>query len=652
MGFPSSTNHFGRTLSLGTVSAIVLSLMVALAMILSRCDRSFDITDEGFYLVNAQDPGKYTVSVFHFGFYTGAVFRLVGENIVSFRMAGVALLLLAATWFAIGFDRVLVTVRPEITPDQRFACAALIPASSLFYYSWLGGILTPSYNWLNLAALLLVFGGLFQAFYLNSERDANLQHMFAAAVTGAGTVLAFFAKPTTAAGVFAISLAFVARDLWRSNSTRQKLVLRFIPTAFASGVVLLLVHFVFYEPPKAMLSDYIQGIYAIGLSQTGHSVSDSVGNIFWAVVHLPEGLSDTVSFKASLCVAILASAAIGIRIRPGILGQRDVDRLSAILDALVCAMLIVLSASFAKNVVVLCSDAGYRAGGWVMYTEKVLFLFSGYLGTFAFTLFGLALFVSLLTVRLESAAPSRDETPVVNRGRSYLAVISLFAAPLIYCWGTNNPVVSQSAGALVFLVAGASLLLHSTRLRHGLPLYGLVFSLTICLLLVGSLYVASIAPYRLNAPIREQTDATGIGRRPTFIKLDRNEGEFFRAFRSAAIKSGFRSGDVVIELTGQSPGVVFALGGRPAGCASLASGYAGSQDFAEYYLGSLPDAERRSAWILIAPHDTTGISQGLLKALGLNFPADYELAASAEWPVRKQEIQLWRPRMRNPFIPR
>ena len=110
----------------------------------------------------------------------------------------------------------------------------------------------------------------------------------------------------------------------------------------------------------------------------------------------------------------------------------------------------------------------------------------------------------------------------------------------------------------------------------------------------------------------------------------------------------------MLDFTGDGPGWVFSLGGRPLGVPWLLGGYYGSDAAAALLLSRLPENALRRSWILSS--ETTsrrieGWSQALANRLGAG---SHELVATVQirapyiWPERqvaaRVELQLWRPR--------
>ncbi len=124
-----------------------------------------------------------------------------------------------------------------------------------------------------------------------------------------------------------------------------------------------------------------------------------------------------------------------------------------------------------------------------------------------------------------------------------------------------------------------------------------------------------------------------------------------RDFQSA----GFKAGEGIIDFAGDSPGIVFAVAGRPLGVPWMLGGYPGSADAASFVLEKLSTEQLRKAWILSSEENPRRIEhwQDLLrKRLGgscFETAATLRMRPTYSWsgPLRSTtepiELTLWRP---------
>ena len=132
-----------------------------LGMLIFNSNRGLDLTDESFYILNSIYPFDIFSVVTHENYYTGLLFYLSGYNLTIFRVFGIIVLLLSSIWFSIELYK-YIEEKYQLDYDiyNKFYFILIISLSSLVYYmSW---VLTPSYNWLSLVAMILIIASIFR----------------------------------------------------------------------------------------------------------------------------------------------------------------------------------------------------------------------------------------------------------------------------------------------------------------------------------------------------------------------------------------------------------------------------------------------------------------------------------------------------------
>ena len=100
--------------------------------------------------------------------------------------------------------------------------------------------------------------------------------------------------------------------------------------------------------------------------------------------------------------------------------------------------------------------------------------------------------------------------------------------------------------------------------------------------------------------------------------------KYFNDAKAVVREAGFKPATPMIDLTGQSPGILFAIGAESIGQAWTIGGYPGSLKLAEAAL-SLTSCEKIStAWVLFEKDGPRSIPTELMTSLGANFPSDYK----------------------------
>ena len=122
--------------------------------------------------------------------------------------------------------------------------------------------------------------------------------------------------------------------------------------------------------------------------------------------------------------------------------------------------------------------------------------------------------------------------------------------------------------------------------------------------------------------------------RSSELKVSRASRDYIYNAISKSRRAGFEEGDPVIDLSGQSPGLLFAMGASNIGRPWFGGGYSGSVDYVALSLARESCKELAEAWILTEPGGPISISTEVIKSFGGNLSSDYHLIDSwmtAEW---------------------
>ena len=146
--------------------------------------------------------------------------------------------------------------------------------------------------------------------------------------------------------------------------------------------------------------------------------------------------------------------------------------------------------------------------------------------------------------------------------------------------------------------------------------------------MVAYVFLTSVStPYRqdlnlflLKSPIGENSQIVQPSvSTPTSKTIHDLKGIFDR------VRPEIRKPLSIIDLTGQSPGLIFAAGGKTVGQPWLAGGYGGSESAMRWVLKSLNPCDRVNSLILVEEHGLRSLPTGVLSGGGWNFDRDYKL---------------------------
>jgi hypothetical protein len=169
------------------------------AIILFFVPRGFDITDNGYYLLMAHRYEDVSFELTLFGLITRIMYFLVGGSVSSLRILGALIILISALFAGWTTGNVLKTSGSN---QNVFILYAPAITAAMYYHQWLS---TPSYNWLALIASLWFYSGIM----LLLDKSRKIDYIKSGLVIGVSGILAFLAKPTTAAMFLLILLLVV-----------------------------------------------------------------------------------------------------------------------------------------------------------------------------------------------------------------------------------------------------------------------------------------------------------------------------------------------------------------------------------------------------------------------------------------------------------
>ncbi|MGY4237945.1 hypothetical protein ACVIIW_006892 [Bradyrhizobium sp. USDA 4449] len=567
-----------------------------LIWVLLLCRHGFEFTDEGFYLNWIAGPHAYPASITQFGFVYHPLYRLLGHNVALLRQANVLSIFLCAFLLALTTLHTLRAGRSETgsnLPVRGLFTPAFVTASGAlaFLDLWLP---TPNYNSLAFTSLMVTAIGAI----LSGGPSPRLR-LGGWFVIGTGGALAFLAKPPGAALLGAVVLAytiaigrFSIRGLLASVLTAL-LILIFVALAIDGSV-------------SGFVARIERGLELSTLMAAGQSL----GNLF----HLDDftlSQEQHVNFQrllvlAFVMVVLTASAKPALRFA------------SAIIAAIASAV-----------VVSVCL-------GWMN-------------PTISYEPFQPLMFCAILFATAVAALFFSTWRGAL-RSREILATTVFFVVlPYVYALGTNNNYWQQGARVGFFWLLAAVVLKAAPAAPEGaLARWRLTPVLAAALLATMEIVFASAQhPYRQMAPLRMQTTATEFGSGNQILLVSAETAAYVRNLRIIAADNGFAPGSPVIDLSGVSPGAVYAFGGTAPGAAWLSAGYPGSSTFLKAALADVGCARLVASWLLTEPGSPDSFPLDVLSPFGIDVSRDYKdvgaVQAVRAFAPAKFEQRLYKP---------
>jgi hypothetical protein len=600
-----------KAIRLDSIAESVVMLIVIiigflpLGLLLSSSNSGFDLTDEGSYLNWMSNPWPYKVSDTQFGYIYYPVFWLLAGNVSVLRQVNILITTLLAFAVCIALIQKVWPKRTStsrITEQRLVGLAFALSVSCLVYIPW--GLVTPNYNSLALQSLLVAALGIVLA-----KSEVSPMSIIGWVLVGVGGWLALMAKPTTAvalsmiAGLYLLSTKFRLHLLSLSAATAVLLV---IMSAYGidgsiTGFVNRLVT-VAQEETIIGPINYLDMLYRGSLSLTVQEVVASSVFIFALSLAIFMGLSERTPPKIGWAMLTITMALGG---------------------PLLCVLFYSGAGDFAITGNQLEQVWGFRG-----------FLFAAAIpiGT------GLGCIPAIRSGLMKSQMLT-----------NFALALCFATFPYAFALGTTNNYWMTMGAAGFFWVLVAVIILGSLskdpiNLRSLAALAAGAELVTIALVLVSLEY-----PYRQPQPLRLNEDLITLKPTGASLVVASSFSDYIKALQKLSYDNGFRIGDPMIDLTGASPGALFALGARSIGYPWLNGGYQSSANFAAARLDQVPCEELSQAWLLIEPSGPRKLPDDLLKRYGIDITTDFKavgvLSPPSGWQLGnlRQDQQLLKP---------
>lgn len=551
-----------------------------------------DFTDEGFYLVWMANPFLYDFSINQFGFIYHPLYSLLSGNIAALRQANI-LITFALAWVLM--YQFLATLAVDLK-EGRIALlvvsAALGSSALILFDYWLP---TPSYNSLNLQALLISANGLILA-----EKAEHRKSIVGWVLVGIGGWLVFMAKPSTA---LALGIAVFLYLL-----IAKKFSIRAVGLSVACAFALLLVSALVIDGSVSTFIKRIQiGIEFAKLLGAGHNFSQ----IFRI---------DVFQLGSNIQVAILLVS---------------------------CAIFLALWSMRSNNIKF--SYLGFLISVFFFSITALLTLeqihWAAWLGRFQ----GLLIFSFFFGLAIAVLVLGRLQALRTISAQQWAVAALFLVMPHIFAFGTSNNYWQAGGSAAIFwLLAGLTFLGPLIRERASwmlaLPVALATQAVTATLLQTGL-----EQPYRQTQPLRLNTSIAEIGPQRAKVVVSEGFAKYVSSAESVIQDTGFKPATPMIDLSGQSPGILYAIGAENLGQAWTIGGYPGSLKLAEAALARTSCEKISTAWILFEQDGPLRIPTELMLNLGADFPGSYKHVGT--WQTSKGAGGFSNPRTQDLFKP-
>lgn len=530
-----------------TYRAAVTVLLPALTLLLAQvtvfvamAGRGIDLTDESYYLLNFLHWRELLATPTFFGAYFEAPFRLLGQDVGAIRVFGLLLLLTAGallTWRAMVFALGKPLGKPALA--SAFLCCGM--AATLHYYSHVATLRVPSYNLLVLVCVLVATALLL----VLTEGGHSLGRLRAAAFAY-GLVLGPCAlgKATSAMALVLFHGSFY---LVVDRSGRKVQAMALALAGVSTNLALLT-----WLQPQWL--EVLRSGAALTLAMDSRYGRLPVDVLIEAVLRGGRRLAPLLLFGVLLCWAAMRR-------------WRHLHGFPSLLAIVVVGA-----------VVLAIERQGYGKSWWALHLYATFLLWWAAASSGAAGASGAAL------------------------SRPVALTLLLFAMPVAYSIGTNNSLPAHTQMATVFGIVAVLLPLHRLYLRGSLSPSALSLCLAVLSTptLVGQLRSMQDATqtYRLRTGLLEQSQLLALGAHGGEVLVDPVTRTDLESLVHALRSSGYTPGEPILDMTGDGPGLVYVLGGRPVAVAWLLGGYPGTARVADWVVAHAPEATLRRAWVI------------------------------------------------------
>jgi hypothetical protein len=555
------------------------STLAVLVWLLWLCRYGIDFTDESFYLVWMSNPSLYKVSSTQFGFVYHPLYELLGGRIALLRQVGI-LITVALAWGmgAVFMKAVFGAEALKTVPRLVVAGALATPVASAFVFSgmWLA---TPSYNSLTVQGLIVALTGMLLADKTNARES-----LAGWLLIGAGGYLTFMAKPTSAAVLAVLATCYL---LFSGKFSIRN-------AAFAVVLAVLL------------------------LVATAFAIDGSIAGF---VGRLKGGVA------SSSILAGGQKAAPLLRFDDFLLGAQDKSYLIGLTLVFFSAATLSLGrkatmaavASWVPPVLALASVA--IIAGVNLRLPHI----GPFQGLLYFSVPSAAILFSISTLW------SRDATNIPWPCWA-LGLTCLFM-PYAFAFGTGNNYWVLAGGAGIFWVFSGLVFLKRIVRKPEFKSVLLSLGLSAQLVAVMLVHAGIATPYRQPQPLLANNYPMEVGAPGSRLILEEGFGRFIAAAVETARQAGFAKGTPMVDLTGRSPGVLYAIGASSIGQPWTLGGYPGSERLATEMLKSVSCADLARAWLLVEPEGPGQIPVQMISSFGANPATDFEEVGSFQTAV-------------------
>jgi hypothetical protein len=444
-----------------------------------------------------------------------------------------------------------------ITKTQKIVYSVSVSVSSLFYLTTFNWLITPSYNSLNFIGFLITSIGL-----INLKNVNSTKFDFNLFFIGFGGYLVFMAKLPSILPLAFFSLVYLICSNKFSFNKISIIVLYFLIAIFLT----------------ALLVDH---------------------SVYYFIERLERGYANA---------RLLVSASI-FRLDMFFWNHEKVK-----------IVMLLISLAFIYNIVLLYRTKIHFKLNLLLFLGFVIFLKLNQKILFNFNQIDFIFFplFSLATVIIFSILQQKK---LLNRNNLVLSAY-LFFIPYAYVFGTSNPYWFQSQLVCFFWILSSFCLISELICEKNsiniifIPILVFMF-LDLCM----SLYKSLDHPYRQSSFLKMQKNALLNVNKSSKVYVEESFLKCVENIREKIKKKIPAKSFNIIDLTGQSPGLIYLLNGVPVGAPWLLGGYEGSNQFLS---NQLENVLKQRNYLLIENRILEPKKVKMLKNIGIDIESNYK----------------------------
>lgn len=516
---------------LSTIIAIAITLMLVLLYV-CNVNRGYNLSDEGFYLLNGLYPADSKSVLTMFGYYLYFV-MFISSSVVFLRLFTFIVGVIVIIGLCWSFCKFYLR-KPDIVELILLICASVCT----FCVSWMFPTL-PNYNSFTVMGATLFIALCLFIFY-KDESSRYISFLLL------GFIVVFVFLNKFPVGVILFILGLIVCAI-RGYIQKQ---LIFIFSCYILGILIhLLSFFIFIQPLEIFIKQFQNGMVSMKIMDSGHDLSSisKYMNQVWELLFYSYKKYQIIIY--SLCIFKLST-----------LWFKKIAKFqNFFLVGLLCVF---FALSF------------HVSNDWSIERFKAITEF----------------YVSLIIFLVMIFCFNLDKKLFVNfdfyKVIKLLLLLLLFCMPILTVIGTNNSITMQILLSIflwipiIFFISNELLLVTGIVFR-----YLLIIGLTITSASYAMFHLMEI-PYGLYGTMFQQNNKININGSLLFV--DDTTKYIVNTTKEQLNKCGFKASDYLVSLT-DVPGLTYAVSARSPSCSWYFGMYSGVDKFTKFCLNLSPE---------------------------------------------------------------